>query len=59
MQTHRGHLLPWAFAEGVGVSDAREHTNLPFLGFLAGSFLSACIWAAMLGVLWMWRHLPI
>jgi hypothetical protein len=43
--------LPWAFANR---DDLEEHMNLPFLGFLAGSILSAGIWGVVAGALWAW-----
>lgn len=51
MRTYYDQGLPGAFANREKVEEQR---NLPFLGFLAGSILSAGMWGVAAGALWAW-----
>lgn len=51
MRTYYDQALPWAFANR---EEVKEQRNLPFLGFLAGSILSAGMWGVAAGALWAW-----
>jgi len=56
MRTDYQGALPWAF---VKRSNLERHSNLPFLGFLAGIVLSAGIWGALATVVWFVSKWPV
>ncbi len=54
MRTYFEDVIPWAF----GTREDSEWHKLPFLGFLAGSILSAGIWGVLAGMWWAWQQWP-
>jgi hypothetical protein len=56
MRTSYQGALPWAF---VDHDDLQSRGNLPFLGFLAGTVLSAGIWGVLATALWIVSKWPV
>jgi hypothetical protein len=56
MRTYFEDAIPWAFGTR---EDSEEWHKLPFLGFLAGSVISAGIWGVLAVAWWAWQQFPI
>jgi len=53
MRTYFEEAVPWAFGTH---EESEEWRKLPFLGFLAGTVMSAGIWGALAGMWWAWHQ---